>query len=629
MLALVLLSLFGCGEDGPARRAALDAGADAGDAAPDAGLPDPICHAGTRWSAGTPIFREVTDDWGLEGIVGYRVSVTDVDRDGWPDLLVRGFGVTKLVHNAHPGFEDVTDESGLVAPRPGGTDPRPGEVVASADVDGDGDLDILTATGATATDATELMLNDGAGVFTFGPEASEARGALSPAGVSFVDYDRDGLLDVFMAENSLGSPLQDRLYRGDGTGLFTDVTYDVGLTTEPWVDVDDLNAGLGHSWGWASAACDLNGDGWTEILASSYGRAPNLLFQGLPGGTFENRAVASGYAYDERMDWTDNESARCYCQLHPTAEDCAGVPPPENIRCTSDADVFRWDHTQDREPWRLGGNSGTTVCADVDDDGDIDLLTGEIVHWDVGSSSDPAELLVNTGEPDVRFERPGNDVTGLLRTHDRADWNDGIMTSAVFDFDDDGWPDVYWGDSDYPGSHGRLYHQESPGHFSEISFAYYFEHHRSHGVVAADLDRDGDLDLVVGNSLARCEGADGADCYPTAQVRVFENLLGADANFLQLHLEGAPGTNRSNRSAIGARVTVTADGLTQTQEVDGGHGHYGTQNDLVLHFGLAAACEAEVTVRWPDAALTTERFTLPAGYRFLLQQGARPVVDPR
>ena len=94
-------------------------------------------------------------------------------------------------------------------------------------------------------------------------------------------------------------------------------------------------------------------------------------------------------------------------------------------------------------------------------------------------------------------------------------------------------------------------------------------------------------------------------------------------NWLQLRLTGGEGTNSA---AIGARVTVTAGGVTQTQEVGGGHGHYGSQMDLVLHFGLAAACEADVTIRWPDAELAEESFTLPAGYRFNVTQDEDPTV---
>jgi len=624
--SLLLVLVCGCGEDKKRRTPPPDAGTDAAvDAGTDAGLPDAICNAGSHWTAGTPIFREATDEVGLTGVLGTRMSITDLDGDGWADLVVRGGGPASfVVRNAGGTFEDVTESSGLFAARASGDSQRPGDVAASADVDNDGDLDVLTgtATPAGALETSELMINDGSGVFTLGAEGSDARTPYSPCAVAFVDYDRDGLVDVWIPENTepgSGIPLQDRLYRGDGAGSFAEVTESVGLTTRRWT-LADLNAGLAHSVGWSGAACDLNGDGWTELLASSYGRAPNLLWQGAAGPTFTNRAVASGYAFDERIDWTDNQSARCYCTLHPTAEDCAGVEPPDAIECNDDSDVFRWGHDRDRELYRLGGNSGSTTCADVDNDGDIDLVTGEIVHWDVGASSDPAELLVNSGEADVRFERPGNDVTGLVRTHERGDWNEGIMTQDVFDFDGDGWADVYWGDSDYPGSYGRLYHQESPNEFVAVDVDDFFQHFRSHGVVSADFDRDGDLDMIVGHSFSRCD----AECYPTQQIRYFENQMGATGNFVQVRLEGAAGTNAA---AIGARVRVEAGGIVQTQEIDGGHGHYGTQKDRVLHFGLGTACEANVTVRWPDASLTNEQFTLPSGYRFRIAQGAAPVVD--
>ena len=111
---------------------------------------------------------------------------------------------------------------------------------------------------------------------------------------------------------------------------------------------------------WAGAACDLNRDGWPELLAASYGRAPNHLWLN-EGGEFVNQSVASGFAFDDRIDWSDNESARCFCKLHPDEEDCAGVPAPALTACSSDADILRWDHDYDREPFRLGGNSGTTV----------------------------------------------------------------------------------------------------------------------------------------------------------------------------------------------------------------------------------------------------------------------------
>jgi hypothetical protein len=200
------------------------------------------------------------------------------------------------------------------------------------------------------------------------------------------------------------------------------------------------------------------------------------------------------------------------------------------------------------------------------------------------------------------------------------------MTAAIFDFDNDGWPDVYVGASDYPNNRGLLFRQVSSGRFVEVPAAEGIDHHRSHGVAIADFDRDGDLDVIVGHSRSRCDANAPANCYPTRQVRAFENLQGDRGHWIQLALEGGPGTNRA---AIGARVSVTSAGVTQTQEVGGGHGHYGLQHDLVLHFGLGEGCGAEVEVRWPDAELTVQRVRVLAGRRYRLRQGESPVVVGR
>ncbi len=637
-----------------------------GGAGGGAPLVEPVCTAGTRWQKGKQIFKEVTAEWGLidAGALGLRFQAVDFDGDGYTDLAVRrpgsygddlndmpeccktatcGDGVvcpvraTWLLKNDGKKFTDVAVSSGFIQNRNGG-DPktgRPFEVVAFGDIDNDGDLDAYTGRSDgpsdVKTETSELMLNNGDGTFALGPAESGVRVETGdvPCGASFVDYDRNGLVDLWVPQNAwAGYPKQDHLYWGDGNGGYTDVSQATGMLTANWNDTAALNAGTAHTWGWSALACDLNRDGNPELLASSYGRAPNHLWQG--GGPdanyqFTNRSVASGYAYDHRVDWSDNESARCYCKLHPTAEDCPGVPAPMYIKCDTDKDIFRWDHKFDREPFRLGGNSGGTICGDVNNDGAMDLLVTEIVHWDVGTSSDPAELLVNTGEDLVRFERPGNEETGLTREHEMLTWNDGDMSGALFDFDNDGWLDVYIGDSDYPGSKGRFFHQSSPLLFESIPVADGIDHNRSHGIAVADFDRDGDLDIALGHSHMRCYFDDPAnDCYPTTQVRLFENLIGQDGNWLQLRLVGGPG---SNRAAIGARVEVkTPDGVVRTQEVGGGHGQYGGQQDLVLHFGLGESCEAEVKVRWPDFALTEETFTLVSGHRFEKQQGADVTV---
>jgi enediyne biosynthesis protein E4 len=604
--------------------------------------PPPVCDPGTHWIEGTQIFREATAEWGLEGVEGVRLSAGDVDGDGWIDLFVRrgtntgddfvaGTRQTWLLKNARgERFEDVTESSGIWQTRDPRTGPmRTGQVVAFADVDNDGDLDAYTgmSTGvdsANPADTSELMLNDGTGRFVLGPEVSDLRRAQSVdavAGASFVDFDRDGAIDLWIGEHNYtprGTQsvvfLPDHLYRGDGRGGFIEVSSEVGIETADWTNISAINQGLAHSRAWSTAACDLNGDGTTELLVASYGRAPNLLWQGVAGSDgvhFENRAVASGYAFDGDQDWTDNEFAKCYCQANRSAEGCANVAPPR-ISCASN-----WNHSTDRQPFRLGGNSGTTVCADLDQDGDLDLLTTEITHWWAGRSADRSELLVNTGESELRFERPGAAQTGITRDRPATNWDDGHMTAAALDFDNDGATDIYIGGSDYAGNRGLLYQQVSPGKFALVPITEGIDHRRSHGVVAADFDRDGDLDLMVGHSLARCGGE--TDCYPTANVRFFENVLGDRGHWIQLSLVGG---ERTNKSAIGARVTVRTGDHVQVQEVGGGYGHYGAQQDMTLHFGLGDACEAEVTIRWPDGELTTQTMQLASGMRYRIEQGS-------
>ena len=217
----------------------------------------------------------------------------------------------------------------------------------------------------------------------------------------------------------------------------------------------------------------------------------------------------------------------------------------------------------------------------------------------------------------MSFERPGNEATGLTREHELVAWNDGDITSSAFDFDNDGQLDVWIGSSDYEGARGLLFHNQGGRSFEAVPLDIGIDHTRSHGSAVADFDNDGDLDIVVGHSTARCED----DCYETNRIRFFENDVGEDANFVQLELEGG---GDANTSAIGAQITLVADGRTQVRQVDGGHGQFGQQDPLAQHFGLGEACTAEVTVRWPDASGTTQRVTLGQPGRFRLKQGGEP-----
>jgi hypothetical protein len=268
-------------------------------------LPEAACSAGTRWEPGAPAFREATAEWGLEGVEGVRLTVTDIDGDGWADLEVRrgALGVddfsssatrnTWLLRNSGGRFDDVTESSGFLTRRNEGGGGRPVQVVAWGDLDNDGDLDAYSGLGTddwegVGYEQSEVLINDGSGHFSLGAIENPIRRSDesdSPAGASFVDVDHDGFLDLWVPQHNgtsgSGALLlrQDHLWRGDGTGRFVDATDELGLTTLDWLNIDDIDAGLGHTRAWSAAACDLNGDGLSELLAASYGRSPNHLWQ--------------------------------------------------------------------------------------------------------------------------------------------------------------------------------------------------------------------------------------------------------------------------------------------------------------------------------------------------------------
>lgn len=591
-----------------------------------------LCVANARgWQNGQSAFKDVSEAWGLKAInpIGSRISVADVDGDGLPDVFVRRAGrdnfeentrVTWLLRNTGNGFEDITQSSGIVSPRLTPPLGRPAEVAVFGDMNNDGHIDAVTAASndGTGFEGMEVMYGQGDGTFVLGPLMPFHRGqtAVTVGGLTLTDVNRDGLLDVFIGQGAVANvPQQDLLFRQTPSG-FEDATASLGLTTSDWV-LDALNTARAHTNSWSTAACDLNNDGTPDLLSASYGRAPNHLWRSSVEG-YLNLSIASGYAFDNNQDWTLSHGARCYCQANPTATDCNLAPDP----LYSCAGARAWNHDRDRMPFRLGGNSGTTVCADLNNDGALDLVTTEIVHSDVGGNSDPSDILINDGLG--IFTRPGHELLGLTKPRTGNSWDDGDITAAVFDFDNDGRNDILIASTDYPGTRAHLYWQRPDGTFQRMVTTEGIDMLSAHGVVVADFDQDGDLDILIGHSANRCSL--GEHCYPaeSRHVRLFENTIGNQSNWVQLRLQGSGGTNRA---AIGARVTVRRGDVVQVQEVGGGHGHYGLQNDLLLHFGLGTDCTAEVTIRWPDANLTEQTVTLQAGYQYTVVRGEEPVAQ--
>ena len=526
-----------------------DAGSvDAGevDAGPvDAGDPDAGDFEACDAHASAPsTFTDRTVDWNLGdgglAVTGNRIIAADLDGDGYPDLIVHAIysnqrslvpypdgGVSPLLEHVlmnrpRPGggrmFVDATVESGVFQTRDGSGTLRSAQLAIAGDIDNDGDLDLFSGTNTDPTaavdtgDRSEVLLNDGTGHFSLAPLSDiqpHATDFWPTTGATFVDVDRDGKLDAFVGfwyayYGGSEYGVQAQLYKGNGDGTFQSVTDAVGLTT--------VGGGIGHlpfvnntnsrpSYG--VTACDLDGDGAPELMIGAYGRQWNLLYENNGSGTgFTELGQDSGYAGDSNLDYSDNQFFACYCTVHPTAADCAGVAAPL-VQCPSPADGY-WSPGSDDQPWRLNGNTFSTYCGDIDGDGKPDLYSAEIRHWHIGQSSDPSELLLGAGEPGhPRFTRPGNAATGLVWPHPTSDWNEGGLMVAGLDLDNDGRKDLIVAASDYPDQFGLVFHQKADGTFEEVGQPWGMHHACVSGLAVADFDRDGDLDVVVGSGTAR------------------------------------------------------------------------------------------------------------------------------
>jgi hypothetical protein len=566
--------------------------------------------ASGAWSGATA-YTEATDDWGLGEVTGVHYAAGDLDGDGYPDLIVTE-GTTNardtaearlhfVMMNRDDGaggrtFVDETEASGLLVARDGNTTGTSHNFYVEGDVDNDGDMDLYAgryydAGKADATgDCSEIYLNDGAAHFTLAVSSDICiAGGYPTSAAAFTDYDLDGTLDLWVTGWYLeygvsNEAAQAQLYHGNGDGTFNEVTEAVGLKLKSgrssnYLDHDTRRPSYG------ATACDVNNDARPDLIASSYGRAWNQLWRN-DGQVFTETGAEAHFDADTDFDYSDNLMYACYCTTHscdvePTV-DCGGAFP-DNY----------WNPGYDDQPARLGGNSFTTVCSDIDNDGDVDLYTTEIAHKWTGNSADRTQLLLNDGTG--IFDRIDNDTNGLKRPRPPAqDWNEGDLFAGFLDFDNDGWKDILLVQSDYEDTHMWMWRQTSPDQFEEVSDATGMNQPWPSGLAIADFDLDGDLDVVTGSSTAR-----SGTPWTSHETHLYENQQGGN----YVRFVGLP---------VGAKVEIEAGGQYQMAEVNGGYGTFGIVNDTVAQFGLGDVCMVDnVDVTLPGGA--THHFEGKAG----------------
>jgi hypothetical protein len=556
-----------------------------------------------------PFFENISADLVLDRFAAKRVIFSDVNSDGWLDIFILDSGkdgLHLLVNRAGPDgcrkLTGFTRQSGLRI----AAGKRLPNFVIFGDVDNDGDMDAFFSrycgfekTGKPDDGLRcEVLLNDGKGHFNKLEGSGVENRAETLSAAAFLDYDNDGLLDLFTG-NWYRKSLEcypDRLYRGKGAGHFEEVTEKLGLLTiaEPGKrNSSRPTYGVTH--------LDYDNDGYQDLLACAYGRQWNMLWHNGGGRKFTEVGEKT------RIDGDEDESGKY----------------SEKIK-----EFFKKRYGNEREdekPFRSNGNTFDAACADYDNDGDIDVFLAEICQSWAGSSSDKSVLCENLGkDADFAFKRRPEAIKRVHKDPER--WNEGDLHAGWLDFDNDGRLDLLIASGDYPdGQYLRLFRQEEGGAFTDITDKCGFDWEGCGGLSLGDFDRDGDVDILVGRSFARLPKEKKEGKIPHAAL--FLNNAGNANNYFCVILEGR-GEGASNCSAIGARVYVKADGIVQMRELRGGAGHSGHQNPPEAYFGLGKAKKIDyVEVRWPDKETSVQRFENVPVNRYIRIKEADPEIQ--
>jgi hypothetical protein len=478
--------------------------------------------------------------------VGCGCAFLDYDNDGWLDVLVLcgtrldgdpAGATNRLYKNNRDGtFTDVTEKAGLH--RTGWA-----SSVTVGDYNNDGFEDIFI----TYFGQNVLYRNNGNGTFT---DVTKEAGLLQAknrwgAGCAWVDYNRDGHLDLFVSNyldldlkavpkpggssncNWKGIPVNcgprglptdtPMLYRNDGKGHFTEVSVEAGITKAK------------GSYGMTVVAADFDNDGWQDIYVAC-DSTPSLFFKNKHDGTFSEEGLERGLALNE--DGMEQAGMGL------------GIG---DFNLDGSIDVFKTHFSDDTNV--LYRNDGKGMFDDATIRSGLGVET-RFIGWGAGVFD-----LDNNGLPDLLF------VTGSV------------------------YPEVEKALPNYPYKTPRVvFRNLGGGKFEELideAGPGISTPHASRGCAFGDFDNDGDTDALVINMNE-----------PPSLLR---NDVSGDGHWLKVKLEGV----KSNRSAIGAHVIARYGDKTQVQAVLSQASFYSC-NDKRLHFGLGEQTSADLEIRWPN-----------------------------
>ena len=580
------------------------------------------------------VFTDATQAAGLGGISTGRVCLADLNSDGRPDAILdrrRIYLNTRELDVKNPDAPgSIRFVEVAVASLP---EPRAGDCLVFADLDNDGNADaILTRSlDINAKDFTpprEPAVTSwfkGRGDGTFGEPIAIANATrATTAAIAIGDVDRDGLLDLYLgnwytaygtSNEAFANDLL--LQRRDESGAITWMRVPLpedGGATSPDPDSGTPFADLGGRPTYGVMIAWL----FDEITNYPGERRPQLLE--LNYGRRANRLWSATGRVPTVWTWTD-EAPR----LGLDGDTIRHGKYPEWLkdRAKTDPRFARADEL----PFRSHGNTFDASIGDLDGDGQFDIALAEIRHGWAGESSDPSRVLAaSRADNNVnRFEtRDAWSLSRQPRDGAVTAWNEGDLFCEMADFDNDGRLDLLLSSGDYPDAQRlRVFRQLEDGSLADVTPWSGLNNDGSQQISLGDVDQDGDLDLLVGQTFNRLDATQIAGRTPSVKLYLNQTierrqkrekdglpLEGVASNAITLRLIGDP-TRGVSRDALGAVVTLLirnaedGAGSGQLRQLVAIGGHGGKQHEMLVHIGLGAAAEAhEVVIQWPDAAAT-------------------------
>ena len=516
------------------------------------------------------VHQPPTLDSRLNGIMpevasmGAAVSIVDYNRDGWPDIYVTNSAIgskNHLYRNNHDGtFTDVAEQMGVADVNQAGTGVSMGAVWGDYDNDGYEDLFLIK------WGRPELYHNDQGRGFTRVSEQAGLPPWINANTAVWFDYDGDGKLDLFVGgyypEDVNLWHLRDTrmmpdsfeyannggrkyLFHNLGNGRFEEVSAKVGIDS--------------HRWALACAAADLRGSGHPDLfIANDYG-VPELYLN--DGGRFHEAGKETGVGFAPKSgmnvafgDIFDQGKLSIYVS---NISEEGVLIQGNNLWVPQAGSALKYDNLARDLGVELGGWSFGAQFGDLNNDGNLDLY------------------LVNGY---ISLDRQRSYWYDFAKV---AGGNSSIIGDAA------NWP-AFNGRSLSGYQQKHVWLNDGAGRFIDVAQAVgATDTYDGRSIALADLWNTGALDVVVANQHG--------------PLLVYKNTVAPGNDWIEFALEGT----KSNRSGIGAQITLYWDGKQQLQQVSGGSG-FASQNDRRVHFGLGKEPSIEkAVIRWPSGTVQT------------------------